>query len=165
MPKEIKFISTTELEEKYPDLTRKERENKIAEEYKALFLYQIGWPLKDGKSHDGRAADYDDWNLNGDILLWYEPLQIALEISSMGIRVNKESLLKQIEAKNEMQKLETPYAQNIINDVLPLTIGGGIGQSRMCMYMLKKAHIGEVQSSVWAKEDIELFKKHNINLL
>ena len=158
-------MKTTELEEKYPDLTRKERENKIAEEYKALFLYQIGWPLKDGKSHDGRAADYDDWNLNGDILLWYEPLQIALEISSMGIRVNKESLLKQIEAKNEMQKLETPYAQNIINDVLPLTIGGGIGQSRMCMYMLKKAHIGEVQSSVWAKEDIELFKKHNINLL
>ena len=165
LPKEIKFISTSELEEMYPNNTRKERENLIAEKYKALFLYQIGWPLKDGQSHDGRAADYDDWKLNGDILLWYEPLQIALEISSMGIRVNKESLLKQLEHKNEMFKLQTPYHQNIINDVLPLTIGGGIGQSRMCMYMLKKAHIGEVQSSVWSKEDIELFKKHNINLL
>ena len=165
LPKEIKFISTSELEEMYPNNTRKERENLIAEKYKALFLYQIGWPLKDGQSHDGRAADYDDWKLNGDILLWYEPLQIALEISSMGIRVNKESLLKQLEHKNEMFKLQTPYHQNIINDVLPLTIGGGIGQSRMCMYMLKKAHIGEVQSSVWSKEDVELFKKHNINLL
>ena len=165
LPKEIKFISTTELEEKYPDLDRKGRENAIAKEYKALFLYQIGWPLKDGKSHDGRAADYDDWNLNGDILLWYEPLEIALEISSMGIRVNKESLLKQLEAKGENYKLQTPYVQNILNDVLPLTIGGGIGQSRMCMYMLKKAHIGEVQSSVWSKEDIELFEKHNIHLL
>ena len=165
LPKEIKFISTTELEEMYPNNTRKERENIIAQKHKALFLYQIGWPLKDGASHDGRAADYDDWKLNGDILLWYEPLQIALEISSMGIRVNKESLLKQLEHKNEMFKLETPYAQNILNDVLPLTIGGGIGQSRMCMYMLKKAHIGEVQSSVWSKEDVELFKKHNINLL
>ncbi len=165
LPKDIKFISTTELEEKYPSLSRKERENAIAKEYKALFLYQIGWPLKDGKSHDGRAADYDDWNLNGDILLWYEPLQISFEISSMGIRVNKESLLKQLEAKNEMHKLNTPYAQNIINDVLPLTIGGGIGQSRMCMYMLKKAHIGEVQSSVWSKEDIKLFNDNNIHLL
>jgi hypothetical protein len=165
LPKEIKFISTTELEEKYPDLDRKEREHAIAKEYKALFLYQIGWPLKDGKSHDGRAADYDDWNLNGDILLWYEPLGISLEISSMGIRVNKESLVKQLEAKGENYKLESPYVKNILNDVLPLTIGGGIGQSRMCMYMLKKAHIGEVQSSVWSKEDIELFAKHNIHLL
>ena len=153
------------LEEKYPDLDRKEREHAIAKEYKALFLYQIGWPLKDGKSHDGRAADYDDWNLNGDILLWYEPLGISLEISSMGIRVNKESLVKQLEAKGENYKLESPYVKNILNVVLPLTIGGGIGQSRMCMYMLKKAHIGEVQSSVWSKEDIELFAKHNIHLL
>ena len=165
LPKEIKFISTSELEEMYPNMTRKERENAIAEKYRALFLYQIGWPLKDGKSHDGRAADYDDWNLNGDILLWYEPLQIALEISSMGIRVNKESLLKQLEHKQEMYKLENPYVQNVLNEVLPLTIGGGIGQSRMCMYMLKKAHIGEVQSSVWSKEDVELFKQHNIHLL
>ena len=165
LPKEIKFISTSELEAKYPDLSRKERENAIAKEYKAVFIHQIGWPLKDGKPHDGRAADYDDWHLNGDILLWYEPLEIALEISSMGIRVNKESLVKQLEAKGENYKLESPYVKNILNDVLPLTIGGGIGQSRMCMYMLKKAHIGEVQSSVWSKEDIELFEKHNIHLL
>lgn len=165
LPKEIRFISTSELEQLYPSLTRKERENAIAKEYKAVFLYQIGWPLQDGKSHDGRAADYDDWNLNGDILLWYEPLQIAFEISSMGIRVDKESIINQLQAKNEMFKINNPYVQNIINDVLPLTIGGGIGQSRMCMYMLKKAHIGEVQSSVWSKEDIELFKKNNINLL
>lgn len=165
LPKEIKFISTTELEEMYPNLSRKERENTIAKKYRALFLYQIGWPLKDGKPHDGRAADYDDWQLNGDILLWYEPLEIAFEISSMGIRVNKESLLKQLEYKKEMDKLENPYVQNVINNVLPLTIGGGIGQSRMCMYMLKKAHIGEVQSSVWSKEDIKLFGEHNIHLL
>ena len=165
LPKEISFISTSELEEKYPNLDRKGRENAIAKEYKAVFLHQIGWPLKDGKSHDGRAADYDDWLLNGDILLWYEPLQIALEISSMGIRVNKETLVKQLEYKNEMHKLQSPYAQNILNDVLPLTIGGGIGQSRMCMYMLKKAHIGEVQSSTWSKEDIKLFKDNNIHLL
>lgn len=165
LPKEIRFISTSELEQLYPSLTRKERENAIAKEYKAVFLYQIGWPLQDGLSHDGRAADYDDWNLNGDILLWYEPLQIAFEISSMGIRVDKDSIIKQLQAKNEMYKIDNPYVQNIINDFLPLTIGGGIGQSRMCMYMLKKAHIGEVQSSVWAKEDIELFRNNNINLL
>lgn len=165
LPKEIRFISTSELEQLYPSYTRKERENAIAKEYKAVFLYQIGWPLQDGASHDGRAADYDDWNLNGDILLWYEPLQIAFEISSMGIRVDKESIMKQLQAKDEMFKINNPYVQNIINDVLPLTIGGGIGQSRMCMYMLKKAHIGEVQSSVWSKEDIELFKNNNINLL
>lgn len=165
LPKEIRFISTSELEQLYPLLSRKERENAIAKEYKAVFLYQIGWPLKDGLSHDGRAADYDDWNLNGDILLWYEPLQIAFEISSMGIRVDKDSIIKQLQAKNEMYKIDNPYVQNIINDFLPLTIGGGIGQSRMCMYMLKKAHIGEVQSSVWSKEDIELFRNNNINLL
>ena len=165
LPKEIKFISTSELEAKYPDLSRKERENAIAKEYKAVFIHQIGWPLKDGKPHDGRAADYDDWHLNGDILLWYEPLEIGLEVSSMGIRVNKQSLVKQLEYKNENHKLNFDYHQDILNDVLPLTIGGGIGQSRMCMYMLKKAHIGEVQSSTWSKEDIQLFKENNIHLL
>ncbi len=165
LPKNIHFISTTELEDLYPDLTRKERENEIAKEYQAVFLYQIGWPLKDGKSHDGRAADYDDWHLNGDILLWYEPLQIALEISSMGIRVNSETIVKQLEYKNETHKMANQYVKDVMNNVLPLTIGGGIGQSRMCMYMLKKAHIGEVQSSTWSNEDIELFSKYNIKLL
>ena len=126
---------------------------------------QIGGKLKDGQPHDSRAADYDDWKLNGDILLWYEPLQIAFELSSMGIRVNKGSLLKQLKAKKEEYKLEMPYHQSIINETLPLSIGGGIGQSRLCMFLLKKVHIGEVQSSYWPNKDVEEFKKYNINLL
>lgn len=165
LPKEIKFITTSELEKLYPDLSRKERENAICKKYKAVFLIGIGHPLSDGKPHDSRAADYDDWNLNGDILLWYEPLNMAFEISSMGIRVNKQSLIQQLEYKNENHKLNFDYHQDIINDVLPLTIGGGIGQSRLCMFFLKKVHIGEVQVSYWSEEDIKEFKKYNINLL
>ena len=165
LPKDITFVTTKELEKRYPNLSRKERENAIAKEYGAVFLMQIGNKLKDGKPHDGRAADYDDWKLNGDILLWYEPLQIAFELSSMGIRVNKESLLKQLKIKGEMNKVNLPYHQQIINDELPLSIGGGIGQSRLCMYLLKKIHIGEVQSSYWPEEDVEEFKKHNVHLL
>ncbi len=165
LPENIKFITTSELEDLYPSLSRKERENAICKEYKAVFLMQIGHKLKDGMSHDGRAADYDDWNLNGDILLWYEPLQIAFEISSMGIRVNKDSLLEQIKIKKEEYKLEFPYHKGILDESLPFTIGGGIGQSRMCMYMLKKVHIGEVQSSYWSEEDIKEFAKYNIFLL
>jgi aspartate--ammonia ligase len=165
LPKEIKFITTSELEKLYPDLSRKERENAICKKYKAVFLIGIGHPLSDGKPHDSRAADYDDWNLNGDILLWYEPLNMAFEISSMGIRVNKESLIQQLEYKNENHKLNFDYHQDILNDVLPLTIGGGIGQSRLCMFFLKKVHIGEVQVSYWNEEDIKNFKKYNINLL
>ena len=162
---DVTFITTKELEKLYPDLNRKERENAICKKYGTVFLMQIGNKLKDGLPHDARAADYDDWKLNGDILLWYEPLQIAFELSSMGIRVNKESLLKQLKAKKEEFKLELPYHQSIINDELPLSIGGGIGQSRLCMFLLKKVHIGEVQSSYWPKEDIEEFKKYNVNLL
>ena len=164
-PKDITFVTTKQLEAKYPNLSRKERENAIAKEYGVVFLMQIGANLKDGKPHDGRAADYDDWKLNGDILLWYEPLQIAFEISSMGIRVNKDSLIKQLKAKGEMSKVNLPYHQSILNDDLPLSIGGGIGQSRLCMYLLKKIHIGEVQSSYWPEEDIKEFKKHNVDLL
>ena len=165
LPKEIVFVTTKELEAKYPKLSRKERENAICKEYGAVFLIGIGSKLKDGEPHDARAADYDDWKLNGDILLWYEPLQIAFELSSMGIRVNKDSLLKQLKAKKEEYKLEMPYHQSIINETLPLSIGGGIGQSRLCMYLLKKVHIGEVQSSYWPEEDIKEFKKYNVNLL
>ena len=165
LPENIKFITTSELEDLYPNLSRKERENAICKEYKAVFLMQIGHKLKDGMSHDGRAADYDDWNLNGDILLWYEPLQIAFEISSMGIRVDKDSLLEQIRIKKEEYKLEFLYHKGILDESLPFTIGGGIGQSRMCMYMLKKVHIGEVQSSYWSEEDIKEFAKYNIFLL
>ena len=165
LPEDIYFTTTSELEELYPTLTRKERENEIAKKHKAVFLMQIGGKLKDGEPHDGRAADYDDWSLNGDILLWYEPLQIAFEISSMGIRVDEESIVKQCKEKNEEYKLEMPYHKGIINKTLPYTIGGGIGQSRICMYMLKKVHIGEVQSSYWSEKDIEDFAKCGINLL
>ena len=165
LPKDIAFVTTKQLEAKYPNLSRKERENALAKEYGAVFLMQIGANLKDGKPHDGRAADYDDWKLNGDILLWYEPLQIAFELSSMGIRVNKESLVKQLKAKGEMSKINLPYHQLVLNEQIPLSIGGGIGQSRLCMYLLKKVHIGEVQSSYWPKEDIENFKKYNVDLL
>ena len=163
--KEVTFITTKELEKMYPNLSRKERENEICKKYGTVFLMQIGNKLKDGQPHDARAADYDDWKLNGDILLWYEPLQIAFELSSMGIRVNKDSLVKQLKAKKEEYKLEMPYHQSILNETLPLSIGGGIGQSRLCMFLLKKVHIGEVQSSYWPEEDIKEFKKFNVNLL
>lgn len=165
LPNEIHFISTKELEEKYPNLDRKQRENEITKEYKAVFIYQIGWPLSDGLPHDGRASDYDDWNLNGDILLWYDVLDRAIEISSMGIRVDDKSIVKQINHKNEEFKLSNPYVKSVINNELPLTIGGGIGQSRLCMYFLKKAHIGEVQSSIWDEEYIKELEKENIHLL
>ena len=165
LPNNIVFIATKELEKRYPSLSRKERENAICKEYGAVFLIGIGGKLKDGQPHDARAADYDDWKMNGDILLWYEPLQIAFELSSMGIRVDAESLVKQLKAKGEEYKLEMPYHKQILNGELPLSIGGGIGQSRLCMYLLKKVHIGEVQSSYWPDEDIKEFKKYNVNLL
>ncbi|MBQ7236998.1 MAG: aspartate--ammonia ligase, partial [Clostridia bacterium] len=165
LPDEITFISTSELEKEYPDLTRKERESAAAKKYGAIFLYKIGWPLKDGKPHDGRAADYDDWKLNGDIILWYDVLGIALEISSMGIRVDGESLKKQLKKKGELDKLENPYCKGILDGTLPLTIGGGIGQSRLCMFFLNKAHIGEVQSSVWSEDCIKENSEKGIHLL
>ena len=165
LPNEIHFISTKELEEKYPNFDRKQRENAITKEYKAVFIYQIGWPLSDGLPHDGRASDYDDWNLNGDILLWYDVLDRAIEISSMGIRVDDKSIKEQIKYKKEEFKLNNPYVKNVINNELPLTIGGGIGQSRLCMIFLKKAHIGEVQSSIWDEEYIKELEKENIHLL
>ena len=165
LSRDVVFITTKELEARYPNLSRKERENAICKEYGVVFLIGIGGKLKDGQPHDARAADYDDWKMNGDILLWYEPLQIAFELSSMGIRVNKDSLVKQLRAKNEEYKLEMPYHKQILNDELPLSIGGGIGQSRLCMYLLKKIHIGEVQSSYWPDEDIKEFKKYNVELL
>lgn len=165
LPKDITFISSEELEEMYPHLSRKQRENEITKKYGAVFLLHIGSRLKDGKSHDGRAADYDDWKLNGDLLVWYDVLDLALELSSMGIRVDSTTLISQLKDKEEEYKLTLPYHQDILNNRLPLTIGGGIGQSRMCMYLLRKAHIGEVQVSYWPNEDIKLFKELNINLL
>ena len=165
LPKNIYFVSTSKLEQMYPTLSRKERENAICKEKKAVFVYQIGWNLKDGKPHDGRASDYDDWNLNGDILLYYDLYDMALEISSMGIRVDKQSLINQVKHKNEEHKLENDYCKDILSNNLPYTIGGGIGQSRLCMFMLKKAHIGEVQSSLWPESEIKKARKNNIELL
>ena len=165
LPAEITFVSTKQLEKDYPNLSRKDREKEIAKKHGAVFIYQIGWPLSDKKPHDGRAADYDDWKLNGDLLLWYDVLGIALEISSMGIRVNSDSLVKQLKKKNELDKLSNPYCKGIVDGVLPLTIGGGIGQSRLCMFFLNKAHIGEVQASVWSDECIEQNAKQGIHLL
>lgn len=165
LPKNIFFISAKQLEAKYPNLSRKERENAICREHKAVFLYQIGGNLKDKLPHDARAADYDDWKLNGDILLYYDLYDMAFEISSMGIRVNKDSLIKQLKAKGEEYKLENDYCKSIINGTIPLSIGGGIGQSRLSMFMLKKAHIGEVQVSIWPKDMIEQLENENIHLL
>lgn len=165
LPKDIHFISTSELENMYPSLSRKEREDEITRKYKAVFLYQIGYPLNDGNPHDLRAADYDDWNLNGDILVHYELYDMALELSSMGIRVDAKSLINQLKEKGELDKLTNEYCVSILNDKIPLTIGGGIGQSRLCMYMLQKAHIGEVQVSIWPKTQVEKLKENNIELL
>ena len=165
LPEDIFFISSNELLNMYPNLSSKERENEITKLHKAVFIYQIGWPLDNGMPHDGRASDYDDWNLNGDILVWFDTLGIALELSSMGIRVDSDSLVKQVKHKKEESKLNNPYSKALLSGELPLTIGGGIGQSRLCMYFLEKAHIGEVQASIWSKEDIEILKKHNIHLL
>ena len=165
LPDEIAIVSTSELEKEYPTLTRKEREDAVAKKYGAVFIYRIGWNLKDGKPHDSRAADYDDWKLNGDILLWYDKLGRAFEISSMGVRVDASSLIKQLRAKNETEKLDNPYCQDVINGRLPLTIGGGIGQSRLCMFFLKKEHIGEVQASVWSEEMVSDCAKKGVHLL
>ena len=165
LPKKITFVSTTELEQMYPNLSRKEREDEITRKYKAVFLYQIGYPLSDGLPHDSRAADYDDWSLNGDILVHYELYDMALELSSMGIRVDAKSLVNQLNNKGENEKLTNDYCVSILKDEVPLTIGGGIGQSRLCMFMLQKAHIGEVQVSIWPKEQINKLKENNIELL
>ena len=164
LPEKITFVTTQELEDMYPNLEPSQRELEIVKKYKAVFLMQIGGKLKSGVPHDGRAADYDDWKLNGDILFYYDVLDIAFEISSMGIRVDEKSIVEQLVIKGEEAKMENPYVQDVINNRLPLTIGGGIGQSRLCMFMLRKAHIGEVQSSVWSDEDLEYLEKNNIVL-
>ena len=165
IPNEITFITTQELEDRYPDLTPKEREDKACEEYGAIFLMKIGGALKSGKKHDGRSPDYDDWELNGDIILWNDLLERSFEISSMGIRVDAEAMRRQLELADCMDRAELPYQQAVMNDELPLTIGGGIGQSRLCMFFLRKAHIGEVQVSVWPAEQVRICEENNIHLL
>ncbi len=165
LPEEIAFVSSQELEDMYPDNTPKEREYKIAKLKGAVFISQIGGLLKSGERHDGRAPDYDDWNLNGDIIVYYPVLDIALELSSMGIRVDEDTLKEQLERSGCMDRAELPFQKSLLNGELPYTVGGGIGQSRMCMFFLRKAHIGEVQVSVWPDDIIEVGKQNNILLL
>ena len=164
-PDEITFITSQELEDMYPDDDPKERENKILREKKAVFLMQIGKVLNSGEKHDGRAPDYDDWELNGDILVYYPLLDISLELSSMGIRVDEDSLMSQIKASGCEDRLEMEFHKKLLNKELPYTIGGGIGQSRLCMLMLNKAHIGEVQASIWPDEMIKVCKDNGINII
>ena len=165
LPRQITFISSQELEDIYPDLEPKERENQLAKQLGAIFIIGIGNNLKSGKPHDNRAPDYDDWALNGDLIVWYPVLNRSVELSSMGIRVNKEALLYQLGILGANDRLELPFHKALMNDELPLTIGGGIGQSRLCMVLLHKAHIGEVQNSIWPDEMVEECKNKNIFLL
>ena len=158
-------ISTTELYEMYPDLTPKERENAICKQYGSVLLTQIGGKLPNGKKHDDRAPDYDDWALNGDILIWYEPLGRAIELSSMGIRVNKASLLAQLEQAGCPERASLPFHSALLEDHLPLSVGGGIGQSRICMVILEKIHIGQVQCSIWDAETVADCVSKGIRLL
>lgn len=161
LPRDIFFIHSEELLRMYPDKTPKQRENAITKQYGAVFIMGIGAQLSNGEKHDGRAPDYDDWTtpnadgfagLNGDILVWDHVLNQAMELSSMGIRVNKESLLHQLELTNQQDRLKYYYHQRLVEGSLPLTLGGGIGQSRLCMFMLRKAHVGEIQASIWPEE-------------
>ncbi len=174
LPDEITFIHSEDLLRKYPDLTPRQREDEIVRQYRAVFIIGIGAPLADGIPHDGRAPDYDDWitetktgfrGLNGDIIIWNNVLNCAYEISSMGIRVDRAALLKQLEATSTTERKDLLFHRRLINNELPLSIGGGIGQSRLCMYFLRKAHIGEVQVGIWPAEMVELCRENNIFLL
>jgi len=174
LPEEITFVHTEDLIEEYPDLTPIEREDKIAEKYGAVFLIGIGGELKDGTIHDGRAPDYDDWStptikgkkgLNGDIIVWYPVLKKAFEISSMGIRVDKEAMLRQLEIRECEDRKELEWHKRLLAGEFPECVGGGIGQSRLCMFFLRKAHVGEVQASIWPESIKEYCRKHSIMLL
>lgn len=165
LPEKITFITSEELLQKYPNLTPKQREYEAAKEFKAVFLIGIGDELSNGEKHDGRAPDYDDWSLNGDILLWNPVLENSFEISSMGIRVDKAAMEYQLKKANAEERKNLMFHKMLLNNELPLSIGGGIGQSRLCMFFLRKAHIGEVQSSLWGDEIIETCRKNNIHLI
>lgn len=174
LPDDIFFIHAEELLQRYPNLSAEQREAEIAREYGAVFLIGIGGSLSNGRSHDDRSPDYDDWStlnsdgfygLNGDILVWSSVLGRALELSSMGIRVDKESLLRQLALKDKNERLKLHFHQLMMNDRLPLCVGGGIGQSRMAMYLLKKAHVGEISAGLWPEEMIHLCKANGIKLL
>ena len=165
LPHDIFFITTQELEEMFPDNTPKEREYYITKTKGAVCIMKIGDTLENGEPHDGRAPDYDDWSLNADIVVYYPVLDIALELSSMGIRVDKTALISQLDKAGCPERKDLPFQKSIIDGTLPYTIGGGIGQSRICMFFLRKAHIGEVQSSLWPEETIAACEEHGIQLL
>ena len=165
LERDVYFITTQELEDRYPDKTPKERENAIVREHHTVFLMQIGGKLKSGKPHDGRAPDYDDWQLNGDILMWNPVLECAFEISSMGIRVDEVSLDRQLTLAGCDDRRDLPFHKMLLHGELPLTMGGGIGQSRVCMLMIGTCHIGEVQSSIWDKATIDACRSAGILLL
>ena len=165
LPDDISFVTTQELEDMYPDLTPKERENEIARQKGAVFIMQIGGKLRSGDIHDGRAPDYDDWSLNGDIVVYYPLLDMAFELSSMGIRVDAEALVRQLEERGCSERASLPFQKALLNNELPLTMGGGIGQSRMCMFFLRKAHVGEVQASVWPESTVKMCGENGIHLL
>jgi len=178
LPQELTFIHAEEILEMYPDLPRKERETRLIQEYPAVFIYGIGWPLADGYPHELRAADYDDWvtkteskdgrpmhGLNGDILVWNHVTKRRHELTSMGVRVTKETLLRQLELSDQMNLVDQPYHQAILNDEIPLSIGGGIGQSRVYMLLLRKAHLGEVGVTIWPQELMDICAERNIHVL
>jgi len=165
LPEEITFITTQELEDLYPHLSSDEREHEITKKHKAVFIIGVGGKLNSGKRHDSRAPDYDDWQLNGDIIFWFDQLDMALELSSMGIRVDENSLLSQLKANNSEKKLELDYHKKLLAGELPYTIGGGIGQSRLCMYFLNKVHIGQVQAGLWDDETKRICQEKGIQLL
>jgi aspartate--ammonia ligase len=163
--RDVTFVTSQELEDLYPEKTPKERENLFLKEHKTACILQIGGKLKSGQPHDGRAPDYDDWSLNGDIIVYYPVLDIAFELSSMGIRVDAEALKRQLAEAGCPERAELPFHKALLGGELPLTMGGGIGQSRMCMFFLRKAHIGEVQSSYWLPEDSRFCAGHGVELL
>jgi aspartate--ammonia ligase len=165
LPEDILFITSEELLQMFPGLSPKERENEICRQHKAVFIIGIGGELSDGTLHDSRAADYDDWNLNGDLLLWNPILESAFEISSMGIRVDGQTLKSQLAARGQEWKEELYYHKKLLSGELPFTIGGGIGQSRLCMYLLRKAHIGEIQSAIWPDSMYQACHKNGIDLI
>ncbi len=165
LSREVSFVTTQELEDMYPDMTGSERESAYVKEHKTAFIMQIGGKLRSGKPHDGRAPDYDDWQLNGDIFFWNDVLGRGVEISSMGIRVDAKSLDRQLTLAGCDHRRTLPFHQMLLNDELPLTIGGGIGQSRLCMLMMGCAHIGEVQSSIWDAETVRVCEENGVRLL
>ena len=165
LPEEITFVSTQELEDMYPGKSPKEREDAVCEKFGAVFLMQIGLPLKSGKPHDGRAPDYDDWMLNGDILVWNPVLERAFEISSMGIRVDAKALDAQLQISGCTERAKLPFHKALLSNELPQTMGGGLGQSRICMLLLGKRHIGEVQSSIWSEEMVAKCEAEGIHIL